>query len=152
MNLLINYKDDDDKEYLYLSGSLQVCKGDSTISPGCCSYLRDWREWLAFLPTGNSPWLGHDPSPWLELIDDKIVRIWWDNESNKWGESNFWIDIDRELFKLELLKVQQDLTEFLVRLESWAKTLGFPEPKRLSAKFDRCFSISQDWRTDNCSD
>ncbi len=85
-------------------------------------------------------------------MDDKIVRVWCDNETNKWEEPNFFIDIDRELFEGELFNVQQELMEFLLRLESWAKKLGFPEPERLSAKFDRCFSISQDWRTDNCSD
>ncbi len=66
-------------ESLVLPGGIQVvCKDrDTTISPSCCCGLETWRQWIDFLQTGESPWLGHDPSPWVEGLGD-VVRIWSD--------------------------------------------------------------------------
>ncbi|MFG3156981.1 hypothetical protein ACGF7W_33620 [Streptomyces sp. NPDC048219] len=49
-----------------------------TVSPGCCSGLEDWRDWLD-LVNGEEPWLGHDPTP---RIDHRgaSVRLWPDGD------------------------------------------------------------------------
>ncbi|GAA2460250.1 hypothetical protein GCM10010405_50710 [Streptomyces macrosporus] len=47
---------------------------DVTVSPGCCCGLEDWREWLD-ITNGDTPWLGHDPSPRVEHADP-VVRLW----------------------------------------------------------------------------
>jgi hypothetical protein len=59
---------------LILAGVIQaVCEGQ-VITLGCCCGLENWCEWQNFLESGETPWLGHDPSPWLERIGD-VVRI-----------------------------------------------------------------------------
>jgi hypothetical protein len=61
---------------LVLPGGIQVvCTGQDTISPSCCCGLETWREWIDFLKTGQSPWLGHDPSPWVEGLGDIILFV-----------------------------------------------------------------------------
>lgn len=61
-------------ESLVLPGGIQVIDAQKTISPSCCCGLETWREWLDFLKTGKSPWLGHDPSPFVENWGD-VIRI-----------------------------------------------------------------------------
>ena len=108
-----------------------------SISPSCCCGLEDWREWLNFLSTGYSPFLGHQSdSPHLEKLDNRLIRV-----VMEWK----YTDLDRQVFELKLAEVQQDLLDFLVRINSWAKGLGFAESEKLAAKFDRCFSISKEW-------
>lgn len=53
-------------EDLILPGGIQVISEEKVIAPSCCCGLETWREWVEFLETGESPWLGHDPSPWVE--------------------------------------------------------------------------------------
>ncbi|WP_298919641.1 hypothetical protein [uncultured Nostoc sp.] len=49
---------------LILPGGLQVrSSADELICPGCCCGLEEWREWLDFLTTGRSPWLGQRSKP-----------------------------------------------------------------------------------------
>ena len=55
---------------LTLPGGIQVREVfGKVISPGCCCGLEGWRDWLRFLETGTSPWLGHSPTPWIERVD-----------------------------------------------------------------------------------
>jgi hypothetical protein len=130
-------------ENLLLPGGLQVASSTGqTIEPGCCYGLETWRDWPRFLQTGQSPWLGHDPSPRLEWIGD-TVRVWSDGGMDPVPDA-FWIDIDRLTFERELAEVQRDLVAFLKRIEQWAGNLGFPAPERLSAKFDQSFHITEE--------
>ncbi|MFI0217065.1 hypothetical protein [Streptomyces lydicus] len=46
---------------------------DVTVRPGCCCGLEDWRDWLGLLE-GDVPWLGHDPSPAIEVAEP-VVRL-----------------------------------------------------------------------------
>jgi hypothetical protein len=137
---IINYKSVEDEDYMILAGGLQVNDGSNRIiTPSCCCGLETWRDWIEFLSTGESPWLGHDPNPWVEKVNDNLIRVWADEGGG------FFIDFDRSTFELKLSEVQQDLADFLVRIETWARKLGFDKPEELSAKFDRCFSISRKW-------
>jgi hypothetical protein len=133
-------------EKLILPGGLQVrSAADQVISPSCCCGLETWRDWLRFAETGASPWLGHDPSPWVEKVGG-LVRVWSGEKSrrisHKKGANVFHIDFEQSKFEAELSKVQQDLSAFLVRIEAWADRVGFAEPSKLSRKFDECFHIS----------
>ena len=121
---------------LILPGGLQVRSADKVIDPGCCCGLEMWRNWSRFLKTGQSPWLGHDPSPWIEKRKN-LICVWSDRKGKI-----FHIDFELSKFKAELNKVQQDLSGFLARIEEWADRVGFPEPSKLSRKFDECFYVS----------
>ncbi|MGF2012915.1 hypothetical protein [Nostoc sp. DedVER01b] len=129
---------------LILPGGLQVrSTADKLIYPSCCCGLEEWREWLDFLATGRSPWLGHDPSPWIEMVNG-FVRVWSDGGMDSKGRG-FHLDFEQSTFKTELRKVQHDLSTFLIKIEDWANGIGFPEPNKLSSKFDECFAISHKW-------
>ena len=121
---------------LNLPGGLQVISADKVINTGCCCGLEMWRNWSRFLKTGQSPWLGHDPSPWIEKRKN-LICVWSDRKGK-----TFHIDFERSKFEAELSKVQQDLSGFLARIEAWAGRVGFPEPSKLSHKFDECFYVS----------
>ncbi|WP_334710051.1 hypothetical protein [Nostoc sp.] len=50
--------------------------------------------------------------------------------------SGFHIDFEQSTFETELSRVQQDLSTFLIKIEAWANGIEFPEPSKLSSKFD----------------
>jgi hypothetical protein len=137
---VINYRgiDDEEGDCLTLPGGLELIVDNRLwISPSCCCGLADWREWVDFLSTGEPPFFGHDrDTPYLELLENTQIRVCRDDSYDK---------IDRQIFELKLTEVQQDLANFLIRIETWARDLGFAEPEKLAAKFDRCFSISRHW-------
>ncbi|MBA0053287.1 hypothetical protein E0L36_21140 [Streptomyces sp. AJS327] len=55
-------------EHLLIPGGLRLRDPATgrTITPGCCSGLEDWPEWTELFD-GEVPWLGHDPTPQVEL-------------------------------------------------------------------------------------
>jgi len=74
-----------ESEALILPGGIQAKKGAAqVISPSCCCGLESWRDWWDFLKTGQSPWLGHDPSPWIEIADG-VIRVWSILNRRKYG-------------------------------------------------------------------
>ncbi|NEP02468.1 MAG: hypothetical protein F6K58_28240 [Symploca sp. SIO2E9] len=126
---------------LILPGGIQVrAASGKVINPGCCCGLEGWRDWLRFLKTGQSPWLGHGPNAWVERAGN-LVRVWSDNRAKA-----FHIDFERSHFEAQLSKVQQDLSAFLPQVETWAAKVGFREPSKLSSKFDECFAVSRGLR------
>lgn len=65
-----------------LAGGIEVTSPlGCVVRPGCCSGIEARHGWRAFLETGESPWTGHDPSPWLERCE-KHVRIWSDRDGD----------------------------------------------------------------------
>lgn len=126
-------------ESLILPGGIQVISEQKIISPSCCCGLETWREWMDFLETGESPWLGHNPSPWVESQGD-IVRVWSDGGSEPTNHA-FHIDVSRSQFERMLRSVEQELQAFLFCIESWTQEVGFAESSKLFQKFDECFSI-----------
>jgi len=129
------------RESLILPGGLLIRGPDGRwIGPGCCCGLEGWREWLDFLKTGHSPWLGHDPSPWLEIREDQI-RVWSDGGVDPAPEV-FHIDMDRQAFERELHNVQHEFIAFLDRVRQWAQGIGFSDADALSAMLDGSFSIT----------
>lgn len=127
-------------ESLILPGGLQAIFGDQVIDPSCCCGLETWREWQVFLTTGNSPWLGHDPSPWVEASNEQ-VSIWSGGGLGESTQNAFRIDISRSTFRQALQNVEQDLQNFLYCVESWAQTIGFKQSTDLSRKINDCFDI-----------
>ena len=129
-------------ESLILLGGLQAIYGDKLIHPGCCCGLETWRDWQDFLTTDKSPWLGHDPYPWLESHGD-FVRIWSDGGADRIILNSFHIDVYKSALRGALKVVEQDLQDFLLHIDSWAKNIGFEQSCELIDKFDRCFNITE---------
>ncbi len=127
-------------ESLILPGGLQAVFADQVIAPSCCCGLETWREWQVFLTTGDSPWLGHDPSPWIET-DNEQIRIWSDGGLGESTQNAFRIEVARSTFRQALQTVEQDLQNFLYCVDSWAQTIGFKSSKNFSQKINQCFEI-----------
>lgn len=126
-------------ESLVLPGGIQIVSEDKVIPPSCCCGLETWREWIDFLQTGHSPWLGHDPSPWVEH-QGNIIRIW----SNGYTEPTrdaFYVEVSRPDFEKALICVERELQAFLFSIESWAQDISFAGSNKLFQKFDHCFQI-----------
>ena len=125
---------------LVLPGGIQaICEGNKSIDPSCCCGLETWREWIDFLETGQSPWLGHDPSPWLDVQGD-LIRIWSDGGLESVSDA-FYIDVSKSHFKQALGLLERDLQAFLFGIDSWAQDVGFERSSDLSRKFNECFKI-----------
>ena len=112
------------------------------ILPGCCAGLEEWREWLAFEITGATPWMGHEPDPWLERVGD-VVRVWSHGELSEAAiEPAFAIDVPVADFRRGLVDLRTDLEGFLGALGSWARRVSPAEADALVAKFDHAFEVS----------
>jgi hypothetical protein len=126
---------------LALAGGLQVVvEGEEKIWPSCCCGLEGWGEWQDFLKTGQTSWLGHDPSPWLEQVDG-LIRIWSDGGLDGSVSGAFKIEVERSVFEQALQSVERDLLGFRYCIESWCGEVGFGRSSELAQKIERCFQI-----------
>jgi hypothetical protein len=130
---------------LVLPGGIRAIdeKSHVVINPSCCCGLETWREWLNFAKGGNSPWLGHDPSPWIQRKEENYY-IWSMHglKETPTIEDCPHITCSFDEFNSELLQVSLDLTGFLSRLSNWVKSIS-PSQKALVQKIDRCFEITR---------
>lgn len=125
---------------LALAGGIQAVFEEQVISPSCCCGLEGWREWQDFLKTGETPWLGHDPSPWLEQIDG-VIRIWSEGGLGDSMKNAFKIEVERPAFERALQAVEQDLLGFRYCIESWSESIGFEQARELAEKVEQSFQI-----------
>ncbi|MEU2615413.1 hypothetical protein ABZ570_28130 [Micromonospora sp. NPDC007271] len=111
-----------------------------TVSPGCCVGLGEWRD-RALALTGDSPWLGHDPSPEIEAGGDSL-RVWQDAGSRHQRPGGY-VDLPRVRLAALLADVQRDLVGFLACLDVWGRNGGLgPRTADLVAAVDRSFAIA----------
>ncbi|MFG1780740.1 hypothetical protein ACGFIG_30490 [Micromonospora sp. NPDC049048] len=133
------------EELLIATGGLRVsdARVGTSVMPGCCSGLEDWRDWAQPL-TGGSPWLGHDPGPEVEAIGDAL-RVWQDGGPNRhrgrWA--GHYVDLPRRTLPQLLTGVQRDLVGFLDSLSGWATRCGLGQRGRaLVRTVDQNFAIT----------
>lgn len=122
-----------------LQGGLET-RDDSgrRITPTCCCGLEDWRDWFHFLETGNSPFLGHNPTQWIERSED-VIRVWSAGLSEG---AEYFIPFGVEEYRELLRQVENDLKDFLGRLREWAVQTDSQRAERFVARFDKMFEIS----------
>ncbi|PPK89814.1 hypothetical protein CLV92_1303 [Kineococcus xinjiangensis] len=110
-------------EQLIAAGGLRVEEEGTgaVVVPGCCAGLENWREWAEVL-RGQSPWLGHDPTPAVEVLPDRL-RIWQDSEAPGGAVrvAAGFIDLQAVALPGLLREVQADLIAFLERVERWGQ-------------------------------
>ncbi|GGN89101.1 hypothetical protein GCM10011579_083520 [Streptomyces albiflavescens] len=108
-----------------------------TVPPGCCFGLENWRDWQGLLD-GETPWLGHDPTPGVEP-SGSLVRLWPD------AERPAGLPIELALSELPVLleSVRSALTGFLGLVEGWT-VRDFPAAlaARVVAKLDEDLAMS----------
>jgi len=91
-----------------------------------------------------SPWLGHDPSPEVEFLDDGL-RVWQDGGPNRrQGRcAGVYVDVPRSVLSALLMGVQQDLVSFIRVLHGWAQRIGSGHRRDALVKtIDRSFAVS----------
>jgi integrase len=104
-------------------GGLAAEDGEDVVFPSCCCGLEAWREWHLLLSKGTSPWLGHDPSPWVEARGEDFL-IWPDGGlSGGNSESLTAIHLSRAELATLLENVERDLRGFVDRLRDWTSAL-----------------------------
>ncbi|MFB4308225.1 hypothetical protein [Actinomadura sp. GTD37] len=106
-------------EPLFAPGGLRVIDTTTgtTLLPGCCSGIEDWREWWSLLDGhASSGFLGHDPDPCGELHGD-IVRMIVDAE----GDDRPMIELPTADPRRLLAGVERDLIALHRLAASWAE-------------------------------
>lgn len=131
------------KQTLILPGGIAAISSKKEIMPSCCNGLETWREWTNFLKTEQTPWWGHDPSPWVELRDN-TVRLWSDGGLGE-ARKAFYLELSRSQFKGAIASVQADLQAFLGAIGNWGMARKITQTPALCAKIDQCFDITPSW-------
>ncbi len=119
-------------------GGLAVVEGERVVFPSCCCGLERWRDWEALLTTGDAPWLGHDPSPWIELRGDDVL-VWPDGGLGESCDSLTPITLSRSRLQSAIVQVEQDLTGFLQPLEEYCRVLGGALAREFCEAFAEAF-------------
>lgn len=110
-----------EREHIVIPGGILALNDETRvdITPGCCSGLEDWRDWVDFLGDGVTPWTGHDPAPELELRDGSVYL-----SSDAAGtEGVFTFSMTRDEYVAQLASVERHLAEFTRELERWAQAV-----------------------------
>jgi hypothetical protein len=118
------------------------------VVPGCCSGVKDWREWYDLADGGEGPWLGHDPAPWCER-DGEVLRVWPDGPLAgvaPIGAVGRPVEVGLAELPGLLSGVRADLRGFLARTEEWAARHAAGLGGSLIAKLDAELRISGEER------
>jgi hypothetical protein len=127
------------EEELVMPGGLSIQTFPMVFGPGCCCGLEGWREWVDLVTHGTPPWLGHDPWPWAERVEDQI-RVWADGGSSQ-ERTGTHVDLERSFFIQALHAVRVDLVGFLDRAAEWSISHSFPRSRELAQRLDTAFQI-----------
>lgn len=122
-------------------GGLAAVGGDVFIPPSCCCGLESWREWLRFVDGGEQPWLGHDPSPWVETTGSGYV-VWSDGGLGDApsGELRS-VEFTRHELQQAITEAAADLEGFLEPLTSWAQKVAPHASSSLVERFCSWFEV-----------
>ncbi|MFC9965284.1 hypothetical protein ACFVH4_13680 [Nocardia ignorata] len=111
----------------------------AVIEPGCCAGLEEWREWVDVL-TGTPPWLGHGPTPEVEIGVDEL-RVWQDSGADRQAAQS--VVVERSSLPGLLNRVHRDLVGFLACVQAWSERgrLGSKGTDLVEA-IDRSFHVT----------
>ncbi|WP_223838008.1 hypothetical protein [Streptomyces venezuelae] len=103
----------------FAAGGLRVTDSTTgnTLLPGCCNGLEDWREWYTVVDGSGPAFLGHDPTPAVELVGE-TVRLVIDTEQSDGPV----IEVPAKELRRLLGGVERDLADFLALAVRWAGT------------------------------
>jgi len=112
-----------------------------TVSPSCCCGLETWQEWNQ-VAAGQSLWLGHSPTPWVEHLGHTI-RVWPDGGDEAVppaGTSPIEIPVS-DLPDL-IASAHKQLQNFLDLLEPWSPPLAGTTASSLGPALAAHFHVS----------
>lgn len=104
-----------------ISGGLAARSATVAVYPGCCAFLNEWREWHRLLEGQGSPWLGHDPSPWVERWSGSFYA--WPDEwqFDRRRRSTSTVRFSRGRLAEALRQVERDLKDFVAVLTDYVQ-------------------------------
>ncbi|WP_405806617.1 hypothetical protein [Streptomyces sp. NBC_01187] len=125
------------EECLVAPGGLRLhdARSGTTIVPGCCCGLEEWREW-ARLGEREMPWMGHDPDPDGEF-GATTVSLWPDE-----GRRTAPAVVPFTRLRGLLEKVRSDLTGFMWLAGEWSERQAPGTGAALRQKLDEAFHLS----------
>ncbi|MFC4516692.1 hypothetical protein ACFPEN_27655 [Streptomyces ehimensis] len=102
---------------LFAPGGLRVTDTTTgtTLLPGCCNGLEEWRDWLEVLDGDGWASFGHDPSPLAERFGD-TVRLTVDAEQ----DDSPVIELPLSELRRLLATAERDMADFLQLAADWA--------------------------------
>jgi hypothetical protein len=125
-------------ESLVLPGGLAVSKEGRTVVPSCCCGLEDWPEWHMAVSDGSSPWMGHDPSPWLQVQGDNFY-LWPDEALPQEERDLHAIAFTKAELQEQLSVVSRELAGFAARLREVLERHSPSHAHEVAAAFARTF-------------
>ena len=114
---------------LVVGGGLRVSQGALRIDPSCCAGLEGWREWLTAACDKHSPWMGHDPSPWVAFESSHVVIH--TDETNQHSACAPPIMASYDELETALAEAKADLAGFYLKLGALASKM----PRSVGAAF-----------------
>ncbi|MFE5318359.1 hypothetical protein ACFQ88_06595 [Paenibacillus sp. NPDC056579] len=104
-----------------LSGGIAFADKNKIILPSCCCGLENWRDVLEAVQSKKDVWLGHDPFPTLEYLNDS-VRVWSDDYTGTFRkdlserelQKMFYIEYNRNDLIIKLQAIETDLLELSI--------------------------------------
>ncbi len=125
-----------------LPGGLAAVTDAESIIPGCCSGLEEWREWHSLLDGSGSPFLGHDPAPYVEATPTGFI-VWADGGLGEVrAEQTAQIHFSPQRLAAALAEVHADLRGFLRVLRAWCDRAVPAHAEGIVAAFAESFHIS----------
>lgn len=137
---------------LLLGGGILFSGNKKIILPSCCCGLESWRDILDDVLSRKSPWMGHDPYPTIEYLEDNIVRIWPDNYigiqenilPDELKHKIYYIDYFYDDLICSLEDTEKHLYEFAVGpLYKWLREIDEVLAKKVSLKFCKWFDVTE---------
>ena len=120
-----------------IAGGLMARKGEFIIEPSCCCGLEGWREWYSLSDGIGSPWLGHDPSPWVEAKDGQFVLH---TDEDEQAES---LTVPAGELAAALDQARADLDAFAAVLRAWISRECVPDGAKMCDRLELWFSIGE---------
>jgi hypothetical protein len=124
-------------------GGFAAVEQGRLIGPSCCCGLETWQEWLEVLTTSRSPWMGHGPSPFLEILGDR-VSIWADGGLGEKSRGGSPIAFSSSEFVTAVKQAARDLSEFEQPLRRWLSVHAPRYEDSVTSRFRERFVLCMD--------
>jgi hypothetical protein len=121
-----------------LPGGFAVVGSEHTVFPSCCCGLETWSEWLKVLKGGGTPWMGHDPSPLVEVLEGNVY-VWSDGALGNKPQAESPLVFTSQQFDHAVHKAAADIGGFMLPLNSWLKMHAARSAYAIAEKFKNTF-------------
>lgn len=121
-----------------LPGGFAVVGSDRTVFPSCCCGLETWADWTKVLHGGGTPWMGHDPSPLVEVLEGHVY-VWSDGALGHKPESESPLTFTSDQFDHAVRRAANDIAGFVLPLRSWLETHAPRNAKAIVQRFRDAF-------------